>query len=291
MYQPYLTIRYPEPSGPGVTVSFIDQPRYWRTSLFPGGELLTAKFRHHVFARHWHDTYVVPVIEEGAQTYYYRGVEHTVGPGGIAVINPGEVHTARRAADAGWAYRAFYPSIAFLHGLAEGLADRNVSAIWLPDGPLRDPDLACRLLRAHRILEADSDVLLAESELIGAFAMLLRRHAGLQEQPTKSTRDRRRVTRMQEILRQHISEPLSLSELSRAVGLSPHHAVQIFTRGTGIPPHAWRNQLRLEHAVAMLRRGASVVEVAAACGYADQSHLTRHFRNAYGAPPGRWQAA
>ena len=268
-----------------------DQPRYWRSALLPGGELLTAQFHRHVFGRHWHDTYVVPVIERGAQIYYYSGAEHLAGPGAIAVINPGEVHTARRATDAGWAYRAFYPSLGFLQGLAEGLVDRKPATLWLPTRPLSDPDLARRLLHAHRVLEQGSDVLRAESELIDAFTLLLTRHAGLRERKTTSARDRRRVTLMREILREHFSDPLSLTDLASAVGLSPHHAAQIFARETGIPPHAWRNQLRLEHAVRMLRDRTPVADVAAACGYTDQSHFTRHFRNAYGAPPGRWQAA
>jgi AraC-like DNA-binding protein len=272
-------------------MSSIDRPHYWRSAFLPDGELLTAHFHQHVFGRHWHDTYVVPVIERGAQIYYYCGGEHLAGPGTIAVINPGEVHTARRATDAGWAYRAFYPSQAFLQGLADGLMDGKAPTVYLPNRPLHDPELAKSLLCAHRMLEEGSDELHAESELIDAFVLLLRRHAGLDQRSPQSTRDRRRVRLMQEILREHIDHALSLTNLASAVGISPHHAAQIFARETGIPPHAWRNQLRLERAVRMLRDRTPVADVAAACGYTDQSHFTRHFRNAYGAPPGRWQAA
>lgn len=47
---------------------------------------------------------------------------------------------------------------------------------------------------------------------------------------------------------------------------------------------------RLEAARTMMLRGVALVDVAAAAGFADQSHMTRHFRNAYGIPPARWLA-
>jgi AraC-like DNA-binding protein len=269
----------------------IDQPRYWRNALLPGGELLTAQLQRHVFARHWHETYVVPVILAGAQTYYYRHAQRSVGPGGIAVINPGEVHTGERGVDVGWAYRAFYVPATFLCGLAEQMADRSVRQVWFPDGPLYDAELSGRLVRVHRALQHGIDMLSVEAELIDAFQLLLSRYGGVREQRTHSARDPKRVGAMQETLREHLNEPLSLTELARAVGLSAHHAAQLFAREVGMPPHAWRNQVRLEHAVRLLRSRMSVAEVAASCGYTDQSHFTRHFRKAYGVPPGRWQAA
>ena len=47
---------------------------------------------------------------------------------------------------------------------------------------------------------------------------------------------------------------------------------------------------RLDRARSLLRAGHSLVDAALACGFADQSHLTRQFRSAYGLTPGRWRA-
>jgi transcriptional regulator GlxA family with amidase domain len=50
-------------------------------------------------------------------------------------------------------------------------------------------------------------------------------------------------------------------------------------------------QLRVNHAQAMLSAGAPVAAVANACGFSDQSHLTRVFRKAVGVPPGKYRRA
>ncbi|WP_143137539.1 helix-turn-helix transcriptional regulator, partial [Burkholderia ubonensis] len=101
--------------------------------------------------------------------------------------------------------------------------------------------------------------------------------------------DEPRVEAMRERLAADLTGAVTLDEIAQAAGLSPFHAARLFTRTTGMPPHAWRNQLRLQRALAPLRAGVAVAEVAAASGFVDQSHFTRHFRRMFGVPPGRWQ--
>ena len=95
---------------------------------------------------------------------------------------------------------------------------------------------------------------------------------------------------MQTKLAEDLAMPLTLKQLADVVGLSPFHATRLFSASVGMPPHAWRNQLRLSRALGLLRQGMSVTDVAAATGFTDQSHFTRHFKRAYGIAPGRWRA-
>ena len=266
-----------------------DIARSWRTPLLPGGELLNAEYYAQEFAQHWHEGFSIPVIQFGVQSYRYRRSMHFAGVGNIAAINPGEVHTGARAVDTGWAYRAFYPSIEWMQQLASAIAGRAVGVPWLPDHVIADPELAAALAHAHRMLEADVDRLAAETALTASFAMLLTRHAGTRPLPDLARPDALRVSLMQARLAHDLCETLSLGELASVVGLSTFHAARLFSRSVGMPPHAWRNQLRLQRAQALLRQGKSVTEVASATGFADQSHFTRHFKRAYGVAPGRWQ--
>lgn len=297
---------------------FRDSARYWRTPLMPGADLLTAEYHEHAFAPHWHEAYAIPVIEDGAECYRYRGAQYVAEAGTVPVINPGELHTGSRAVDEGWRYRVMYVPIGYLHGLADEIAGRAQPLPWFGADVIRDPDLARRLSRAHRLLEADadrrraspaatiarvpgavatepadagSDLLLVEGALIDALSTLLTRHARTREAPLRPSPDDPRVETMKALLAADLAAPLRVADLALAVGLSPFHATRLFTQATGLPPHAWRTQLRLQRSLAPLRAGATVADVAAAGGFTDQSHFTRHFRRMFGVPPGRWQAS
>ena len=65
-----------------------------------------------------------------------------------------------------------------------------------------------------------------------------------------------------EPLASQLSEPPSLEELAAAVNLSPFHFTRVFRRATGLPPHAWLRQRRLEQARALLRSGCAAISVA-----------------------------
>ncbi|CAB3794765.1 HTH-type transcriptional activator RhaS [Paraburkholderia caffeinitolerans] len=291
---------------------FRDSARYWRTPLLPGADLLTAEYHDHTFTPHWHEAYTIPVIEDGAECYHYRGAQHVAEAGSVPVINPGEVHTGSRAVDEGWRYRVMYVPVDYLHTLAGEIAGRAQPLPWFDAEVIRDADLARRLSRAHQLLEADADrrrtefalvpnashaldapqpdLLAVEGALLDALSTLLTRHARTREARLESTANEPRVEIMKALLAADLTEPLRVADLAQAVGLSPFHATRLFTQATGLPPHAWRTQLRLQRALGPLRAGASVAEVAAASGFTDQSHFTRHFRRMFGVPPGRWQA-
>jgi AraC-like DNA-binding protein len=292
---------------------FRDIARYWRTPLLPGADLVTAEYHEHTFAPHWHEAYAIPVIEDGAECYRYRGAHYVAEAGTVPVIHPGELHTGSRAVDEGWRYRVMYVPIDYLQGLAEEIAGRMQPLPWFGSEVIRDPDLARRLSLAHRLLEADvdrralseaaagnplatgmvlpgSDLLRVEGALVDALSTLLARHARTEAAPMRVSPNDPRVETMKALLAADLTAPLRVADLAKAVDLSPFHATRLFTQASGLPPHAWRTQLRLQRSLAPLRAGATVADVASATGFSDQSHFTRHFRRMFGVPPGRWQA-
>jgi AraC-like DNA-binding protein len=268
---------------------FQNSARYWRTPLLPGADLLTAEYHDHEFAPHWHDAYTIPVIVAGAEGYRYRGSNYVAEAGGVPIINPGELHTGSKAVEAGWRYRVTYAPVQFIHELADQIAGKPQPLPWFAPGVIHDPDLAVRLANAHRMLEAGSDALAAEAAMLDALSTLLVRYSQTLPEPSRMAADDTRVAVMKERLAGDLLEPVTLADVAQAAGLSPFHAARLFNRATGLPPHAWRNQVRLQRALAPLRAGVPVTDVAAASGFTDQSHFTRHFRRMFGVPPGRWQ--
>jgi transcriptional regulator GlxA family with amidase domain len=99
------------------------------------------------------------------------------------------------------------------------------------------------------------------------------------------------VRRALDHLRERWDQPVPLDELAAVAGLSRFELARRFAAQVGLPAHAYQTGLRVNRARAMLRAGRAPAEVAVACGFADQAHLTRTFRRIVGVPPGRYARA
>jgi len=96
---------------------------------------------------------------------------------------------------------------------------------------------------------------------------------------------------LRDYLLAHRSEPVSIGALARIARLTESHCIRAFHQEFGLPPHAYHMRLRLAEASRLLARGQSISTVAYDCGFADQSHLSRKFREVYGVAPGAWASA
>ncbi len=90
---------------------------------------------------------------------------------------------------------------------------------------------------------------------------------------------------MLDIIHARLGEALSLADLSEPLGVTQYQLINLFKRTTGLTPHAYVIQLRLDAARRTLAKGMSIAEVAVACGFYDQSALTKHFKRSYGLTP------
>ncbi|MCW8274660.1 AraC family transcriptional regulator [Pseudomonas sp. PCH199] len=262
---------------------------FWQTAPLTGVELLSARYIEHRFAPHVHDGYVIGMIMAGAQRYRYRGAEHLAGSGTL-VINPDELHTGHKGTEDGWLYRAFYPDSGQILSL---LAELELSTHHLPAFGAtlyRDPDLVNGFCQLHRLLESPATALQQQTTWRELMLSLLQRHAAVAE-AGKPGKEHRAVTLAKELLHAKLAAPPSLEELATAVNLSPFHFARVFRRATGMPPHTWLMQQRIARARALLKGGCLPLEVATQLGFADQSHLSRQFKQVYGVGPGAYRNA
>ena len=96
--------------------------------------------------------------------------------------------------------------------------------------------------------------------------------------------------RLREILHSADASKVTLSALACDMKVSPFQLLRAFKRRYGVTPHAYALHVRVERARNLLRTGCSVAEAAAAEGFADQSHLTRHYRRIWPLTPGKYAA-
>lgn len=98
-----------------------------------------------------------------------------------------------------------------------------------------------------------------------------------------------RLQRALDFMEANLSISFRLGDLAHAAGVSPSHLSRSFKSATGLPPHQYLIKLRVERAQRLLLRGVPIVEVALACGFAHQEHLTRIFRGHTGYTPASYR--
>jgi len=157
-----------------------------------------------------------------------------------------------------------------------------------------DPITSRLLLSAADSLEGNGALdTLFRHQLIGLLATrVLAAHSGSPGamQPTTGGLAPKALLRAIERLRSDSDADVSLAALASDAGLSRFHFCRAFKESTGLSPHAWLRQYRLEQAMNMLRdTDTSVVSVAAALGYASQTAFAAAFRKLTGETPSDWR--
>jgi AraC family transcriptional regulator len=147
----------------------------------------------------------------------------------------------------------------------------------------------CSVLRqAHTAGVVLSDV--ASSTLAHRLAQHLTTHYGHLERDAKRPRGRlakKTVDTVAQYVDAELSGPLTLEQLAEVVYLSPFHFAHAFKATTGLSPHQFVAQRRIQRATVLLTSRADPVEqVAAAVGFTNVSHFRRLFRRYVGVLPG-----
>ena len=95
-----------------------------------------------------------------------------------------------------------------------------------------------------------------------------------------------RLNQVMEHIRQHYTEPLPVSVLASRAGMSRRSFERLFREQLNCSPNAYLKQVRVNAVCrSLLDSRHSLAEIAAGCGFADQSHMTREFRKLVGVTP------
>jgi AraC-like DNA-binding protein len=214
------------------------------------------------------------------QSFGYRGgTQHSLA-GCAFVIHPDETHDGRPGTAEGYGYRILYVAP---HLIAEALPARRLP-FWR-EAVTHDTRLRGAILAALDERDAPLEDLAFDAIVTALADALAAGDSGCRAAPDPACE--RAVRRARERL--DAAGPVSSGELERLTGLSRFALTRHFERSLGTSPHRYAIMRRLERAKRLVAAGSSLAEAAAACGFADQAHMTRQFRKAYGLSPGRWR--
>lgn len=253
-----------------------------------GIEHIRAAYEQHRFPPHAHQEYLIGLTISGVEHIVQDGEQWRSRPGQVRTINPGVVHEGGCGEGEHWAYEALYiPEALILEAVLS--VGRVSTAPRLAEPVVDDPALASALSRLFERLRTEKEALLREEELARFLSQLARHRIMLTDQPLVG-REPQAVERAREYLAANAFRRVPLEILAMVSGLSKFHLLRVFKAQTGLTPWQFQTQLRVDLARRLLAAGEPAGQVAVACGFVDQSHMTRRFRQLVGATPAAYAA-
>ncbi|MBI2737520.1 MAG: AraC family transcriptional regulator [Rhodospirillales bacterium] len=251
-----------------------DEPR-------SGVQRLAARFGGHAYDTHRHETYGVGLTLWGAQSFHYRGALRTSRGGQVMVLHPDEAHDGHATVDAGFAYRMLYVDPAAVSAAIGG------NPPFVPEVVADDAVLADLLREAFADFPQSLEPLAIDA-VVERLAARLAARSDDRPPARRTTVAHRAVGRARDFLAAEAHRTVASEELEKVTGLDRFALSRHFRAATGTSPHRYQVGRRLARAQKMIAEGVALSDAAAATGFADQSHLTRHFAARFGLTPGRW---
>lgn len=245
-----------------------------------GMKRIEARFHGKAYAMHRHDTYAVGSTLAGVQSFNYRHSRRDSLPGNTMVLHPDEAHDGQAGTDEGFQYRMIYIEPALFQAVLQGRA-----LPFIEGGVTTDSRLAAA---TQNLLQHVDDTIepLEHSEAIAELALAMEAVAGTPARPLKG--DFLAARRAHDYLHTHRAQVVTLGDLEAATGRDRWSLSHDFRMFYGTSPYRFQTMRRLDTVRQLLLHGTSLADSAATAGFADQSHMTRHFTKTFGLTPGRW---
>jgi AraC-like DNA-binding protein len=255
--------------------------RAWRPPVPGIVEVFHAHFVDHAYPTHTHDTWTLLIVDDGVIRYDLDRTHHDAVTASVTLLPPEVPHDGSSATADGFHKRVLYLDTSVLGAELIGVA--------VDQPTLVEPLLRHRLDQLHRVLSRPGEALEAESRLAFVAERVRRRLSGREVPPPPAVRGL--PDQLRQLLDAAGPHAVTLRHAATSLEAHPTHLVRTFTRQYGLPPHRYLIGRRIDEARKLLLAGRPAAEVAAAVGFYDQAHLTRHFRRYLGVSPGRYAAS
>lgn len=266
--------------------SLEEEINVWRFDDIAGLELRSGIDVFEPYPRHWHEEYQFCLIQAGGGELHYRGARHNTPSASLFIVHPGEVHSNHT--ETGCSFRSIYIEPELLRRIVSEAAGLRLNLPFFPNPMIFDKEIIADYLSLHRSRENSATVLERESTMLEMLIKLITRYAKEKPDPISSRNEHQAVKKAREYIIEYYDQNISLEELTRLTNLSAYHLTRVFTKGIGMPPHAFQTQVRIAKAKRLIRDGTPLSLVAVRTGFADQSHFIRHFRRLLKITPGEY---
>ena len=259
---------------------------FFKDSRLPFAECRYTRSSVRVFKPHMHRTFSIGAVNRGRVRYEVSGREAVLEVGALAVINSEVMHSCNSLDPEGRSYYMLYLDMDWCRKVQESLW--QVSSFVAPWKIMIDDrdlyDKYCQIMRV--LMNGKEHLLKKEQLLVGLASEVFERVCSPQEERKELDGS---IDFLKEKLGSCLREDISLVSLAEELDANPYTLLRKFKAETGITPHVYRMNCRIEKAREYLRQGTDIGEVALECGFFDQSHLHRYFKAVTTVTPKEYQ--
>ncbi|WP_028536553.1 AraC family transcriptional regulator [Paludibacterium yongneupense] len=231
---------------------------------------------------HTHPTLSIGAVDAGASTLVVEGAAPVrLAAGDVVLIAPQRVHSCNPEPDEEWSYQMLYLDPDWVETLLREIHDGEPGRQAVFPAWQRSPALYRGLTRLTDALHSPLDNEHKESLLVDFVGGLLTRASTAVAAPGRPEW----LSATLHCLDLQCERVWPLERLAAAAGLSRYHFIRAFRSSTGMTPHAFQLDCRINRARAGLRTGAGLAELALALGFADQSHFQHAFKQRVAVTP------
>ena len=240
------------------------------------------------FPNHFHEHYVVGIVEEGRRHLLCMGRERELGVGDLLLLNPLDSHACTQVDGRTLDYRGINIPVGEMCRVAADIHGESGPPHFpeavVPGGALAEPlrELHEMLMDGSREPGREEFFLFTMEQLLDAYSTL-----GEPESFEELTADAG-IEAVRRFIDAHYGERITLEQLAEIACLSKYHLIRSFTGRVGISPYAYLETVRVSAAKELLALGVPPAQVAQRTGFSDQSHFTRFFKKFIGLTPAQY---
>jgi AraC-like DNA-binding protein len=263
----------------------MSRERFFKSPELPFAECRCSSRSERRYKPHIHKAFCVGAVDQGEVSYRVGDRVERLRPGSLALINPETLHACNPAGSGGRSYYVLYLDALWCSRsracLGLGESSGLVDAVSLDDKALYR-----RYVGVLEFLMGEGPAREKEAALIGLAKDIFLHACGPRPGAAAPSV---RIAEMKARLGADLDEDVSTERIALDLGANPYTLLRKFKSATGLTPHAYRMNCRVERARDLLREGWEPSRVALECGFFDQSHLHRNFKAMTAVTPREYQ--
>jgi AraC-like DNA-binding protein len=258
-----------------------ERVRFWQPAPEVATELVCAYLEEGEGPLHVHEEWQFGVPEASSTLSLGAFRRYGAHADDVTIVHPYDVHSEGSGVGTAPKWRMLYVAPSMVGRLYGG----EVSRLRRPvvTDPMAAPEL-------RELLRHSGDGAITGFEFLRRIAQWLQQFLSRHAEDATTPQRIPAVERARAYLQNRPTQSVSLPEVGAIAGVTLSHLVRSFSKAVGLPPKSYHAQVRLARARRLLAEGKAATWVAYECGFADQSHLSRRFKECHGVTPGAFQA-